>query len=198
MGASDVNLAELIGSRICHDLISPIGAITNGLELLEMVGAVQGPEMELISGSVGSAGARIRFFRVAFGAASDQPLGRTEVVELLKDLDKAGRLRISWNLTEPVPRNQVKLAFLAVMCCESAMPFGGEVQIETQGNAWSVTGVADKLNLDTGLWKGIGSGRFADKLSPAQVQFALLPDTAAKMGRRITAETTATRVTLRF
>ena len=55
MGASDVNLAELIGSRICHDLISPIGAITNGLELLEMVGAVQGPEMELISGSVGSA-----------------------------------------------------------------------------------------------------------------------------------------------
>ncbi len=198
MGASDVNLAELIGSRICHDLISPIGAITNGLELLEMVGAVQGPEMELISGSVGSAGARIRFFRVAFGAASDQPLGRTEVVELLKDLEKAGRLRISWNLTEPVPRNQVKLAFLAVMCCESAMPFGGEVQIETQGNAWSVTGVADKLNLDTGLWKGIGSGQFADKLSPAQVQFALLPNTAAKMGRRITAETTATRVTLRF
>ncbi len=198
MGASDVNLAELIGSRICHDLISPIGAITNGLELLEMVGAVQGPEMELISGSVGSAGARIRFFRVAFGSASDQPLGRTEVVELLKDVEKAGRLRISWNLTEPVPRNQVKLAFLAVMCCESAMPFGGEVEIETQGDAWTVTGVADKLNLNTGLWKGIGSGRFTEKLSPAQVQFALLPDTASTMGRRITAETTATRVTLRF
>ncbi|MEX0307583.1 MAG: histidine phosphotransferase family protein [Ruegeria sp.] len=198
MGASDVNLAELIGSRICHDLISPIGAITNGLELLEMVGAVQGPEMELISGSVGSAGARIRFFRVAFGSASNQPLGRAEVVDLLRDVERAGRLRINWNLTEPVPRNQVKLAFLAVMCCESAMPFGGEVEITVQGNAWTVAGMADKLNLDMGLWKGVATGRFASKLSPAQVQFALLPDTASTMGRRIAAETTATQVKLRF
>ncbi len=198
MGASDVNLAELIGSRICHDLISPIGAITNGLELLEMVGAVQGPEMELISGSVGSAGARIRFFRVAFGAASDQPLGRAEVVELLRDVEQAGRVKISWNLTEPVPRNQVKLAFLAIMCCESAMPFAGEVGIETKGDAWTVTGVADKLSLDTGLWRGVSTGRFAEMLTPAQVQFALLSNTALEMGRRVETETTSTQVKLRF
>ncbi len=198
MGASDVNLAELIGSRICHDLISPIGAITNGLELLEMVGAVQGPEMELISGSVGSAGARIRFFRVAFGAASDQPLGGTEVIELLRDLEKASRVRITWNLTEPVPRNQVKLAFLAVMCCESAMPFGGEVEIETRGDAWTVTGTADKLKLDPDLWKGVSTGCFASKVSPAHVQFALLPETAAAMGRRVAVETTTTQTKLRF
>ncbi len=198
MSDSDVNLAELIGSRICHDLISPIGAITNGLELLEMVGAVQGPEMELIAGSVGSAGARIRFFRVAFGSASDQPLGRAEVSELLRDVERVGRVRISWNLSEAVPRNQVKLAFLALLCCESAMPFGGEVEIATQGNAWTVTGVADKLNIDSGLWKGVATGRFSDKVSPAQVQFALLPENASAMGRRVAAETTATRVTLRF
>ncbi|SDW42312.1 histidine phosphotransferase ChpT [Ruegeria halocynthiae] len=198
MGASDVNLAELIGSRICHDLISPIGAITNGLELLEMVGTVQGPEMELISGSVGSAGARIRFFRVAFGPASDQPLGRSEVVELLRDVERAGRVRINWNLTEPVPRNQVKLAFLAVMCCESAMPFGGEVDIEALGAAWTVTGKADKMNIDTGLWAGVATGRFADKLNPAQVQFALLPNTASTMSRRVAAETASTQVMLRF
>ena len=140
MSDTTVNLAELIGSRICHDLISPIGAITNGLELLEMVGAVQGPEMELISGSVGSAGARIRFFRVAFGSASDQPLGRTEASELLKDVERAGRVRVNWHLTEAVPRNQVKLAFLALMCCESAMPFGGEVTIDQNVESWTVTG----------------------------------------------------------
>ncbi len=198
MGASDVNLAELIGSRICHDLISPIGAITNGLELLEMVGAVQGPEMELISGSVGSAGARIRFFRVAFGAASDQPPGRAEVVKLLRDVEQAGRVKISWNLTEPVPRNQVKLAFLAIMCCESAMPFGGEVGIETKGDAWTVTGVADKLSLNTWLWRGVSTGRFTEKLTPAQVQFALLPNTAFELGRRVEAETTSTQVKLRY
>ena len=71
MGECNVNLAALIGSRICHDLISPIGAINNGLELLDMNGGVQGAEMELISGSVGNAGARIRFFRIAFGSFSE-------------------------------------------------------------------------------------------------------------------------------
>ncbi|NOD75435.1 histidine phosphotransferase family protein [Ruegeria sp. HKCCD4332] len=198
MGASDVNLAELIGSRICHDLISPIGAITNGLELLDMVGAVQGPEMELISGSVGSAGARIRFFRVAFGSASDQPLGRAEITELLNDVERAGRVRVNWNLTEPVPRNQVKLDFLALMCCESAMPLGGTVDVTSQGANWNVTGSADKLNVDSDLWKHVVTERFPNKLTPAQVQFALLPETAKTMGRRVAAETTATRVSLRF
>ncbi|CUJ95488.1 hypothetical protein RUE5091_01544 [Ruegeria denitrificans] len=198
MSDTTVNLAELIGSRICHDLISPIGAITNGLELLEIVGLVQGPEMELISGSVGSAGARIRFFRVAFGSASDQPLGRAEVSELLKDVERAGRVRVNWHLTEAVPRNQVKLAFLSLMCCESAMPFGGEVTIDHRGNEWTVTGSADKLNVDNDLWKNLPKGRFASKVTPAQVQFAVLPETAASMGRRVAAETTSTRVVIRF
>ncbi|WP_170751231.1 histidine phosphotransferase family protein [Ruegeria lacuscaerulensis] len=198
MSATDVNLAELIGSRICHDLISPIGAITNGLELLEMVGGTQGPEMELISGSVGSAGARIRFFRVAFGSAGDQPLGRTEVSDLLKDVERAGRLRVNWNLTEAVPRNQVKLAFLALMCCESAMPFGGEVSIRNDLDRWSVTGIADKLNIDNDLWNNLPRGRLANKVTPAHVQFALLPDTATSMGRRVAVDTTSTRVEIRF
>ncbi len=198
MSDTTVNLAELIGSRICHDLISPIGAITNGLELLEMVGSVQGPEMELISGSVGSAGARIRFFRVAFGSASDQPLGRTEVSELLRDVERAGRVRVNWHLTEPVPRGQVKLAFLALMCCESAMPFGGEVTIDHVGENWIITGSADKLNIDSDLWKNLPKGRFTSKVTPAQVQFALLPETAASMGRRVATETASTRVLIRF
>ena len=63
------DFAALIGSRICHDLISPLGAIGNGVELLEMSSAGASPEMALISESVASANARIRFFRIAFGAA---------------------------------------------------------------------------------------------------------------------------------
>lgn len=198
MGDTNVNLAELIGSRICHDLISPIGAITNGLELLEMVGAVHGPEMELISGSVGSAGARIRFFRVAFGSASDQPLGRTEVTELLKDVESVGRVRVNWHITDAIPRNQIKLAFLALMCCESAMPMGGDVSVENYGGGWTVTGVADKLKIDADLWKNLPKGQFANAVTPAHVQFALLPQTAVSMGRRVAAETTSTRVAIRF
>ncbi|WP_171098973.1 histidine phosphotransferase family protein [Ruegeria sp. HKCCD7255] len=198
MGASDVNLAELIGSRICHDLISPIGAITNGLELLEMVGTMQGPEMELISGSVGSAGAKIRFFRVAFGAASDQPLGRAEVNGLLADIEIASRVKVHWHVTEPVPRNQVKLAFLALLCCESAMPLGGSVSVTVDGQDWTITATSDKIQIDTGLWSGLPNGRFAEAVTPAKVQFALLPETARGMGWRVSAETASTRIVIRF
>jgi len=81
------DLNALVGSRICHDLISPIGAIGNGVELLQMESAAQGPELALISESVTNANARIRFFRIAFGAAGrDQRIGRSEVAGILADL----------------------------------------------------------------------------------------------------------------
>ncbi len=68
------DLAALVGSRICHDLISPIGAIGNGVELVLLDAAVGGPEVTLIADSVSHANARIRFFRIAFGATgADQP-----------------------------------------------------------------------------------------------------------------------------
>lgn len=198
MGATDVNLAELVGSRICHDLISPIGAVTNGLELLDMVGSARGPEMDLITGSVASAGARIRFFRVAFGAASDHPLGRTEISQLLSDIQNAGRVRVHWAPSDAVPRSLVKLAFLATMCCESAMPLGGDVQIASQDGKLDVTGSADRLSIDSALWKGLQTGQFETGLTPAQVQFALLAETARAQGRRITLETATTRIALRL
>jgi histidine phosphotransferase ChpT len=82
MAQNDLDLAALVSSRICHDLISPIGAINNGLELLNMSGASPvGPEMQLICDNVKSASARIRFFRIAFGAASDDPVVRNEVTD---------------------------------------------------------------------------------------------------------------------
>ena len=76
-----LNINALIGSRICHDLINPLGAISNGIELLEMAGVAQGPEMSLVSDSVENATAKLKMLRLAFGAASpDQTVSRQEVV----------------------------------------------------------------------------------------------------------------------
>ena len=75
--SDDQDLSALLGSRICHDLISPLGAIANGVELLQMSGAAASPEVALIAESVANANARIRFFRVAYGIASaGQRVGR--------------------------------------------------------------------------------------------------------------------------
>jgi histidine phosphotransferase ChpT len=69
------DLTALVGSRICHDLVSPLGAIGNGVELLGLTGIAPSPEMALIVESVENANARLRFFRIAYGAAgTDQRL----------------------------------------------------------------------------------------------------------------------------
>lgn len=198
MGMDNVNLAALIGSRICHDLISPIGAINNGLELLDMEGNTQGPELNLISESVGNAGARIRFFRIAYGAPSDRILNRGEVTSLLRDLNAAGRFQVDWELAEDLPRDQVRLIFLALQCCETAMPYGGTVRVENSGGTWVLTAQTQKLSLDEALWSALAAGDAPSSVTPAQVQFALLPSAARSLGLDIALTQGETGLTLRF
>lgn len=197
MGQSNINLAALIGSRICHDLISPIGAINNGLELLGMSDWHEGPELDLISESVGNASARIRFFRIAYGAASDQPLGRAEVVSILSDSMNGGRLKAVYGPLDPQPRWAVRMAFLAVQCLESALPYGGRIEIACSDGTWDITGHSAKQSVDPSLW-GLLMGETVDDLAPAHVQFALLPAVATDAQRTVKVETAPDRLTLRF
>jgi len=102
---STLSIASLVGSRICHDLISPVGAINNGIELLSMGGPLDSPEMALISDSVTNASARIKFFRVAFGVASpEQVLGTPEVKAIAEGQYAEGRLRAQWARSAPPGR----------------------------------------------------------------------------------------------
>lgn len=198
MRQSNVNLSALIGSRICHDLISPIGAINNGLELIGMSGAAPGPEMELIHESVGNASARIRFFRVAFGAAGEQMMGRSEIVAILKDVGQGARLQVAWGPMDAQPRASVRAAFLALLCVETAMPYGGRIEISQDDGRWLLHGRADKLNIDQKMWDILATRDAPADLRPAQVQFALLPLVLADMDKRVATEITESDVRLRF
>ena len=180
------DLAALIGSRICHDLISPLGAIGNGVELLSMSGAAASPEMSLITESVENANARIRFFRIAYGAAAaGSVLGRGEIVEILQGLSKGGRQSIQWQIAAPIERRLVKLGLLCLQCLESALPWGGRILVETAPDGWTLTAEAGKLRDLDALWQVFdGRGDMA-VLTPAEVQFALAPSWAAEIGWRL-------------
>lgn len=198
MTQDNIDLATLIGSRICHDLISPIGAIDNGLELLSMSGIAEGPELGLIRQSVGSASARIRFFRIAFGAAGDQMVGPAEITSILRDLYVSSRLDLIWTPLEPQPRAAVRLAFLGILCLETAMPYGGRAQVSEEEGAWVLDGIADKINVDPDLWAHLAGSKAPQPLQPAQVQFALLPLHASDDGRKVVTHADETRVTISF
>jgi hypothetical protein len=93
MNNLNLTLSSLIVSRICHDLISPIGAINNGLELVELNGAQVSPEMSLIEQSCAAATARIQFFRLAYSKALDgQIISNRETVQIINRAIQSERL----------------------------------------------------------------------------------------------------------
>jgi len=198
MGVDSANLAALVGSRICHDLISPVGAINNGLELLGMSNSLEGPELELISDSVNNANARIRFFRVAFGAAGEQQLGRIEVMSILSDVSKGGRIKYNWSSQEAAARRDVRMAFLAGLCLESALPYGGTIQILRSTDGWTVTGEGRKINVDENLWASLTTDAAEVEITPALVQFALLPAAAREAGRQLSFNQSLEKISISF
>ncbi|MEP4198031.1 MAG: histidine phosphotransferase family protein [Aliishimia sp.] len=192
------DIAALIGSRICHDLISPIGAINNGLELLEMAGGTSGPELELISDSVNNASARIRFFRIAFGAASGQPVSVQEVRSVLKDMTAGSKLSLTWVSDTPQPREMVRLALLAEQCLESSMPYGGQITIDIQDGKWHITGQSDRLKIDTNLWGILADGSVPSDLAASHVHFALLALHSRDGGRAVQTTLSEQRIDVLF
>ncbi|KUP92655.1 histidine phosphotransferase family protein [Tritonibacter horizontis] len=198
MGVDSAKLAALVGSRICHDLISPVGAINNGLELLGMSNALDGPELELISDSVNNANARIRFFRIAFGAAGEQDLGRSEVMSVLDDVSQGSRIKYHWSSMESATRREVRMTFLAGLCVESALPYGGAVQILRSGTSWTVVGEGRKINVDETLWSGLSAAQPEAEITPALVQFALLPEAAKEADRSLSYDHSLEKVSISF
>lgn len=191
-------LATLVGSRMCHDLISPIGAIQNGLELMEMAGTADtSAEMELIKDSCASAAARIRFFRVAFGQAGDsQNMSARECSSTLDGLCKGTRLATNWLPVGDMRRTEVQLAFLAHLCCESAMPTGGEVVFDHGPSGWSVSATGPRLTTITNQWDHLNGTSELAELTANRVHFALLPVLADTRGHKLLATTSETKLSI--
>jgi histidine phosphotransferase ChpT len=197
------DLAALVASRLCHDLISPLGAIGNGVELIALEGRATGPELALITDAAAQANAQLRFLRVAFGMATpDQRLGSGEVRQVLGDLTARGRLAIDWAVQGDRAREEVRLAFLAIQCLEAAMPRGGGIIVDEAGGRWTVAGGGARMRPEAGpfAWLGLPEGPEAAPggIVPATVQFALLHRGAAALGRRLSAEVTESEGRIAF
>jgi histidine phosphotransferase ChpT len=132
---SALDLAALLCSRVCHDLISPVGAIVNGLEVMEEDKDEETKTfaLDLIKKSAQQASAKLQFCRLAFGAAGSAgaqiDLGDAEKVArgLLDD----GKTTIVWNLPrELAPKNRVKLLLNMLMIATGAVPRGGTITVD--------------------------------------------------------------------
>jgi len=125
------DLAALLCSRVCHDIISPVGAINNGLELLDEGGADE-DAMNLIRASARNASARLQFARIAFGAAGSAGMqidtGDAEAVATA--FIRNEKPELTWiGPRAYLPKNKVKLLLNLLLVANAAIPRGGKLTV---------------------------------------------------------------------
>lgn len=134
---SDLELAALISSKICHDVISPVGAIYNGLEILgeDNDASARDYAMDVIRNVTVQASARLQFARFAFGAAGSA--GAEIDLQTAKEISEGfigdAKHKLAW--VSPagfLPKNQVKLLLNLVAISVNALPRGGDIAVSIE------------------------------------------------------------------
>lgn len=137
---SAMDLSALLCSRVCHDIISPVGAVNNGLEVLEEDNGeeMRAFAMELITKSARTASAKLQFARLAFGAAgsagAEIDTGDAETVA--RNFMAGEKADLEWTGTRVLmPKNLVKLLLNLVLIGSSTIPRGGVISVSIEGDA---------------------------------------------------------------
>jgi histidine phosphotransferase ChpT len=141
----DLELAALVSSRICHDVINPVSAISNGLEMLddEPDQAMRDAAMDLIRKSAVQASAKLQFARLAFGAAGSAgaEIDLRDAEKVARDfVSGSGKHQVAWQgpaLT--LPKNKVKLLLNLVALGVIALPRGGKINVAIGGTPPAVS-----------------------------------------------------------
>lgn len=185
---SDVDFASLLCSRLCHDLVSPVGSIYNGVELLADEDDPEMREkcMELLADSAKQTANKLKFFRIAFGAAGGfgAQIDTREAKSALEGLVGDRRVTVDWQLEQAsLPKNAMKMLLNLAMTAGDALLRGGRLHVAAEQRdgriELAVRAEGDRILLDPEL-RAVLEGRtaFAD-LTP-RASAAFLVHTLAK------------------
>jgi histidine phosphotransferase ChpT len=171
---SDLDLAALLSSRVCHDVISPVGAIANGLELMddpETDAEMRATALDMVRSSAKTATAKLKFCRIAFGASGSAGalIDMSEAGEVARAFVGEEKVKLDWQAPrENRPKQEVKLLLNMLLLALAGVPRGGVVTVTTEGKnlvvrakgerakineamASALNGSADLLTLDARL-----------------------------------------------
>lgn len=172
MDEKSVEFASLLASRLCHDLLSPIGALNNGIELLA---DEQDPDMrerclELLAESANASAAKLKFFRLAFGAAGgfeDQIDTREAKTAIDGLLGTHGRVALEWMVADPVmSKPRMKVLLNLALIAADALVRGGKLAVGAEGDEIVVRAEGERLVLDPELRTALLGKTSAEALTP--------------------------------
>lgn len=165
MTMSSVDFASLLCSRLCHDLLSPVGALNNGIELLadEHDPEMRARVLELLADSARASANKLKFFRLAFGAAggfADQVDAREAKVAIEGLFSGGGKVELGWMVGDAtLSKPAIKLLLNLALIAGDALVRGGRLDVgaETRGQTTEIVVRAEgpRLVLDPELRKAL-------------------------------------------
>lgn len=192
MTISPVEFASLLCSRLCHDLLSPVGALNNGIELLA---DEHDPEMrqrclELLSESAKASANKLKFFRLAFGAAGGfgETVDSREARAAIEGLfGENGRVKIGWMVEESVlPKPAIKVLLNLSLLAGDALVRGGQLDIgaEQAGDTVEIVvrGEGPRIILDAELRNALSGGGDQSVVTPRAAAAYLVNALVAENG----------------
>lgn len=133
----DLYVLELLSSKLCHDLISPVSAINNGVELIEDIGSsVEEEAMNLIGNSAVQAARRLRIFRIAYGrAGSEANLPFRDVRQVTEQYFEGGKIKLTWSQESDwqsfsEQKGAFKVLINALIMAEEILAYGGSIALQ--------------------------------------------------------------------
>lgn len=194
-GIVDMRVVGLLCSHLCHEVVNPLGAVNNGIELLLDVGDEMRDEaMGLIESSAQRATRRIQFYRMAYGMAGTNSLGElAEVRTLVDGLLAEGRISLDWPDAERNPALQPgsgRLLLNVAAAAAETMPRGGVITVkvdEARGLAGiAVTARGEKARIEESTRPVFLSDVPVDSLTPRNVHSYFTAKLAASLGAGLT------------
>lgn len=172
-------LSALLCARICHDLISPVGALGTAIEILDDPGNtdMHDDAMALVRTSSRQAAAKLKFLRLAFGAAGSAPgvIPTSEVTTLTNDMFADSKPDLVWNIAlDGIDKDHARILMNLVMLAVQAAPRGGTVTVSHQseggGDNFTLVSEGPKARLDDPIAKAIAGKAPEDGFDGRSIQ----------------------------
>jgi histidine phosphotransferase ChpT len=190
-----VDLASLLCSRLCHDLMSPIGALNNGIELLadETDPDMREKCLELLADSARASANKLKFFRLAFGAAGGfgEEIDTHEAEIALQGLfGLERRIELGWVVKdERLPKGAVKLLLNLAMLAGDALVRGGRLDVGAERSGGeielAVRAEGPRILLDPSLRQTLVNGVDGNSVEPRAAGAWLAHNLVAEVGGSI-------------
>lgn len=163
--------ASLLCSRLCHDLLSPVGALNNGIELLadETDPEMRERCMELLAESAQTTANRLKFYRLAFGSAGGfgEQVDTREARDVIEGLHSSGKVKLGWMVDAPtLPKPAIKTLLNLALIAGDGLVRGGQLDIAAEGGEVVIRAEGPKVILDPELRNALLGEADPDMISP--------------------------------